>query len=78
MIRKFVPAPYQSHTTRPYPTSRTYRQNAGALVPGQGRPYTGEDRHRVLAERIEGLISQEHAKWAASSQQPTQRPTGQP
>jgi hypothetical protein len=26
-----VPAPYQSHTTRPYPTSRTYRQNAGAL-----------------------------------------------
>jgi hypothetical protein len=26
-----VPAPYQPHTTRPYPTNRTYRQNAGAL-----------------------------------------------
>jgi hypothetical protein len=34
--------------------------------------YTGEDHHRVLAERIEGLISQEHAKWA--SQQPSERP----
>jgi hypothetical protein len=28
-------------------------------------------------ERIEGLVSQEYAKWAASSQQPTERPTGQ-
>ncbi len=26
-------------------------------------PYAGPDRLRVLAERIEGLISQEHAKW---------------
>ena len=39
-------------------------------------PYTGDDHHRVLAERIEGLISQEHAKWAATSRQPTERPTG--
>jgi hypothetical protein len=29
-------------------------------------PYVGEDRHRQLAERIEGLVSQEHAKWTAS------------
>jgi hypothetical protein len=28
-----MPAPYLSHTARPYPTSRTYRQNAGALPP---------------------------------------------
>lgn len=27
-------------------------------------PYVGEDRHRVLAEQIEGLVSQEHAKWS--------------
>ena len=26
-----MPAPYQPHTTRPYLTNRTYRQNAGAL-----------------------------------------------
>ena len=26
-------------------------------------PYTGDDRHTVLAERLEGTISQEHAKW---------------
>jgi hypothetical protein len=32
-------------------------------------PYVGEDRHRQLAERIEGLVSQEHAKWTASHQQ---------
>lgn len=29
-------------------------------------PYAGRDRHRILAERIEGLISQEHAKWTES------------
>ena len=26
-------------------------------------PYSGDDRNRVLAERLEGLVSQEHAKW---------------
>jgi hypothetical protein len=26
-------------------------------------PYGGDDRHLVLAERLEGLVSQEHAKW---------------
>src|SRR5947209_13305392 len=26
-------------------------------------PYSANDRQRVLAERLEGLISQEHAKW---------------
>jgi transposase InsO family protein len=29
-----VPAPYQLHTTRPYLTNRTYRENAGALWRG--------------------------------------------
>lgn len=31
-------------------------------------PYRAEDRHRVLAERLEGLISQEHATWTESRQ----------
>ena len=29
-------------------------------------PYGGDDRVRVLAERVEGLVSQEHAKWTES------------
>jgi len=31
-------------------------------------PYHAEDRHRVLAERVEELISQEHASWIESRQ----------
>ncbi|MGH3885045.1 MAG: DUF4231 domain-containing protein [Pseudonocardiaceae bacterium] len=38
-----------------------YLANAG--------PYSGEDRQRVLAERLEGLVSQEHAKWTETRQQ---------
>ena len=31
-------------------------------------PYSTDDRQRVLAERLEGLVSQEHAKWTESRQ----------
>ena len=31
-------------------------------------PYTTPDRRRVLAQRLEGLVSQEHAKWTESHQ----------
>jgi hypothetical protein len=54
----------------------TYRSTAEALKHerylylAEAGPYLGEDRHRQLAERIEGLISQEHAKWTASQQTP--------
>jgi hypothetical protein len=50
----------------------TYRSTAEALKHerylylAQAGPYVGEDRHRQLAERLEGLVSQEHAKWTAS------------
>ena len=46
-----------------------YRATAEALKHerflylAQAGPYVGADRHRVLAERVEGLVSQEHAKW---------------
>jgi len=33
-------------------------------------PYSGPERRRVLAERIEGLVSQEHAKWTEGRHQP--------
>jgi Protein of unknown function (DUF4231) len=32
-------------------------------------PYATGDRQRVLAERLEGLISQEHAKWTQGREQ---------
>jgi Protein of unknown function (DUF4231) len=50
----------------------TYRSTAEALKHerylylAQAGPYAGDDRHRQLAEQLEGLISQEHAKWTAS------------
>lgn len=50
----------------------TYRSTAEALKHehflylAKAGPYFDEDRHSRLAERIEGLISQEHAKWTAS------------
>lgn len=50
----------------------TYRSTAEALkherflyLAGAG-PYSVDDRHQQLAERLEGLISQEHAKWTTS------------
>jgi Protein of unknown function (DUF4231) len=53
----------------------TYRSTAEALKHernlylAKAGPYLRADRHQQLAERIEGLISQELAKWT-SSQQP--------
>jgi hypothetical protein len=50
----------------------TYRSTAEALKHerylylAEAGPYAGAGRHRQLAERLEGLISQEHAKWTAS------------
>jgi hypothetical protein len=34
-------------------------------------PYAAKNRHRVLAERLEGLVSQEHAKWTQSQLRPS-------
>jgi hypothetical protein len=37
---------------------------------GKAAPYAGTpDPHALLAERIESLVSQEHAKWASVQQQ---------
>lgn len=60
----------------------SYRSTAEALKHerylylARAGPYTGEDRHRRLAERVEGLVFQEHAKWTASQQQPVSRSEG--
>jgi Protein of unknown function (DUF4231) len=61
----------------------TYRSTAEALKHerylylARAGPYVGENRNRQLAERIEGLTSQEHAKWTASHQQADGRSEGQ-
>lgn len=60
----------------------TYRSTAEALKHerylylAKAGPYLRADRHQQLAERIEGLISQEHAKWTSSQQQPPSRSEG--
>ncbi len=41
-------------------------------------PYSADDRHRVLAERLEGLVSQEHAKWTESRQQDSPTSSAEP
>jgi hypothetical protein len=38
-----------------------------------GPYHAAEDPQRVLAERIEGLVSQEHAKWTAARDEKTAR-----
>ncbi|MDF2738882.1 MAG: hypothetical protein K0S88_248 [Actinomycetia bacterium] len=49
----------------------TYRSTAEALKHecylylAKAGLYVGEDRQSQLAERLEGLVSQEHAKWTA-------------
>jgi hypothetical protein len=51
----------------------TYRSTAEALKHerflylGKAGPYASAARHMRLAETIEGLVSQEHARWTASS-----------
>jgi hypothetical protein len=39
------------------------------LYMAKAGPYSGPERHWVLAERLEGLISQEHAKWTEGRHQ---------
>ena len=54
----------------------TYRSTAEALKHerylylAKAGPYAQVDRHRRLAERLEGLISQEHAKWTVLQENP--------
>jgi hypothetical protein len=54
----------------------TYRSTAEALKHerylylAHAGPYAEGDRHRQLAERLEGLISQEHATWTVTQKSP--------
>jgi len=54
----------------------TYRSTCEALKHekflylARAGPYEGERPHSLLAERIESLISQEHAKWVSARKEP--------
>ncbi|MGH3701193.1 MAG: DUF4231 domain-containing protein [Pseudonocardiaceae bacterium] len=52
-------------------TAESLKHEKYLYLAGAG-PYSTADRHRVLAERLEGLISQEHAKWTESRLQDKQ------
>lgn len=61
-----------------------YRSTAEALKHekhlflGEAGPYDGAARPRtLLADRIEGLISQEHAKWVSARAESAKRTAGQ-
>jgi len=58
----------------------TYRSTCEALkhekylfLAGAGPYLHADGRTRVLAERIEGLVSQEHARWATSREESSSR-----
>ncbi|MDQ3901067.1 MAG: DUF4231 domain-containing protein [Actinomycetota bacterium] len=63
-----------SHGRSCHLTATLYRATAEALEHEKylylaaAGPYSTNDRQRVLAERLEGLISQEHAKWTEARQ----------
>ncbi|MGY1640621.1 DUF4231 domain-containing protein [Geodermatophilus sp. SYSU D00703] len=49
-------------------TSESLRHEQYLYLAGAG-PYSGPEAHRVLAERVEGLVSQEHARWTEGRHQ---------
>jgi Protein of unknown function (DUF4231) len=61
----------------------TYRSTAEALKNerylylARGGPYAGADPDRLLAERVEALLSQEHTKWASAAQREINLPRPQ-
>jgi hypothetical protein len=61
----------------------TYRSTAEALKNerylflAKAGPYEGEDRDRVLAERVATPLSQENAKWASAAQREITLPRGE-
>jgi hypothetical protein len=49
------------------------------LYLGRAGPYASSDKpHLLLAERIEGLVSQEHAKWVSAQEQGSKKISGGP
>jgi hypothetical protein len=58
-------------------TAETLKHEKYLYLAGAG-PYSTDDRDRVLAERLEGLVSQEHAKWAEGQQRESHTSPAEP
>jgi len=63
---------YQSNWTSYRSTCEALRHEKYLFLAGAG-PYAATERPKaLLAERIEGLISQEHAQWVSAREEPVQ------
>jgi len=62
---------YQTNWTAYRSTCEALKHEKYLYLAGAG-PYGGANPHTLLAERIEGLISQENAKWVATRSEPAQ------
>jgi hypothetical protein len=56
------PYQWQTHWVSHPSTAEALKHEKNLFLSCAG-PYATGDRLRVLAERVEGLVSQEHAKW---------------
>jgi hypothetical protein len=55
---------FQEHWITYRSTAEVLKRERYLYLAGAG-PYASDDRHSQLAERLEGLVSEEHAKWTA-------------
>jgi Protein of unknown function (DUF4231) len=58
-------------------TNESLKHEKFLYLAGAG-PYSGPQPRRVLAERVEGLVSQEHAKWTEGRHQSVTEPDPDP
>jgi hypothetical protein len=67
---------YQQNWSSYRSTCEALRHEKYLFLAGAG-PYAGATNgHALLADRIEGLISQEHAKWVSAREQAAQKLSG--
>jgi hypothetical protein len=66
---------YQEHWVT-YRATAEALKNERYLYLAKAGPYAGKDRDRLLAERVEALLSQEHTKWASAAQREVNLPQG--
>jgi hypothetical protein len=60
---------YQQNWSAYRSTCEALKHDKYLFLAGAG-PYAGsDDRHALLADRIEGLVSQEHAKWVTAREE---------
>jgi hypothetical protein len=60
---------YQQNWTNYRSTCEALKHEKYLYLANAGHYHSSEDPERMLAERIEGLVSQEHAKWTAAREE---------